>query len=35
MSQQVDRAGVFRGVIKEYGLREMESGAVCVSETAK
>lgn len=30
MSSPVDRPGTFRGEIKEYGLKEMESGAVAV-----
>lgn len=35
MSQPVDREGIFRGTITEYGLKEMESGAVAVSIKAK
>ncbi len=35
MSQPVDRAGQFRGVITEYGLKEMDSGAVAVSIKAR
>jgi hypothetical protein len=37
MSVPIDREGTFRGVIVEYGLREMESGsrAVCVSICAQ
>lgn len=31
MSQEVDREGDFRGTVTSYGLREMETQAVCVS----
>lgn len=33
--QMIDRDGVFQGRIIEYGLSEMESGAVCVNVMAK
>jgi hypothetical protein len=35
MSQPIDREGNFRAVIESYGVREMESGAVCVAIKAK
>lgn len=35
MSTPVDRAGSFKGVIEEYGLKEMESGSVAVSLKAR
>lgn len=35
MSQQVDREGVFQGLIVEYGLREEQSGSLAITVRAR
>lgn len=35
MSQQIDRPGIFRGRIVEYGLREFDSSAVAITVRAE